>query len=110
MGKKSRITEYELCVICDRPAAHTHHTLSGSNRKKAEEYGLTVPLCPECHNMFSGFRPAGWSCDVHHCPKLERLMKIIGQLTREQQIMECAGVSRKAARKIFIEEFMGGYV
>lgn len=110
MGKISWITEYELCVICDRPANHSHHTLSGSDRKKADKYCLTVPLCPSCHDMFTGSRPLGWNCDVHGCKKLERLMKIIGQLSREQQIMEETGCTRDQARSRFREEFMESFI
>lgn len=38
------------CFLCGRRGAmHRHHALHGSRRKKAEEYGLTVYLCPICH-------------------------------------------------------------
>ena len=105
------ITEHEsLCVICDSPAIHTHHTLSGSDRKRADKYGLVVPLCGSCHNLFNGARPLGWKCDVHGCPKLERLMKIIGQLTREQQIMEEDGCNRAEARQRFTRDFMESFI
>ncbi len=60
--------------------------------------------------MFNGPRPLGWNCDVHHCPKIERLMKIIGQLSREEQIMEERGVSAKEARRMFRAEFMESFI
>lgn len=113
MGKKAqlKITEFEnVCLICDGLAEHSHHTLSGSDRKKADKYGLTIPLCPACHNMFKGGKPLGWRCDVHGCPKLERLTKIIGQLSREQQIMEETGCSRDEARIKFRQDFMKSYL
>lgn len=113
MGKetRSRITEFtNMCLICDGQAEHSHHTLSGSDRKKADKFGLTIPLCPTCHNMFKGGKPLGWRCDVHGCPKLERLTKIIGQLSREQQIMEETGCSAKDARNKFRMEFMKSYL
>ena len=28
---------------------HTHHCIFGSKRKKADEDGLIVKLCPSCH-------------------------------------------------------------
>lgn len=40
------------CFIChSRGALQTHHCLHGSRRKKADEYGLTVPLCVFCHRL-----------------------------------------------------------
>ncbi len=107
---QSNITDHDLCVICDAPAEHNHHTLSGSDRKRADKYGLIVPLCGDCHNLSKGGRPLGWRCDVHGCPKIERLMKIIGQLTREQQIMEEIGCDRKTARMRFMTEFMESFI
>lgn len=106
----SKITEYDLCIICDRPAEHIHHALSGSDRKKADKYGLVVPLCGSCHNLYKGDKPLGWRCDVHGCPKLERLMKIIGQLSREQQIMEEDKCDRHTAREKFRKEFMESFI
>ena len=106
MEKKSRITEYEeLCLICDKPAEHMHHTLSGSDRKKSDKYKLLIPLCGNCHNLYKGDKPLGWRCDVHGCSKLERLTKIIGQLSREEQIMEETKCTISEARKQFIQEF-----
>ena len=111
MGKTSWITKYDyLCVICDRPAEHTHHTLSGSDRKRADKYNLTIPLCSSCHNLYRGDKPLGWRCDVHGCNKLERLTKIIGQLSREQQIMEENHCSRDEARERFRKEFMESFI
>ena len=38
------------CFICGRSGAlHRHHCLHGIRRKKADQYDLTVYLCPECH-------------------------------------------------------------
>lgn len=110
MKPKSWITEYDLCVICNAPAEHSHHTLSGSDRKKADKYRLTIPLCSKCHNMFQGNKPLGWNCDVHHCNKLESLTKIIGQLSREQQIMEEQKCDRNTARSYFRKEFMESFL
>ena len=40
------------CYICHTPGTlHRHHCMHGSRRQKAEEYGLTVFLCPTCHRL-----------------------------------------------------------
>ena len=44
------------CFIChihesEGMALQTHHCHHGSRRKKADEYGLTVKLCPLCHRL-----------------------------------------------------------
>lgn len=41
----------EICFICARPATEEHHVLFGTaNRKLAEQDGLKVYLCHNCHN------------------------------------------------------------
>lgn len=45
-----RIHEGEFCLECGAIATDTHHCLFGSNREKAEYYGLTVRLCRRCHS------------------------------------------------------------
>ena len=53
--KRSVIDDSNYCFICYkyknvcRMASDTHHCLSGSNRKKCDEDGLTVRLCRSCH-------------------------------------------------------------
>ena len=44
-------TEKGSCYICHKSGfTHEHHIFHGTaNRKKAEELGLKVHLCPECH-------------------------------------------------------------
>ena len=89
------ITNYDdICIICGRKAEHQHHCISGvAGRRFAESASLVVPMCSGCHNMFSEDnvpktktgKAFGQSCDVHHCRKLEVLMKIIGQLAWEKQ-------------------------
>lgn len=42
--------EKGVCFVCglSRPT-EVHHMLHGCRRKKADQYGLTVNLCRECH-------------------------------------------------------------
>ena len=47
---KSKLKTDENCIICNSPYAEEHHCLHGTaNRKKADQYGLTVYLCHTCH-------------------------------------------------------------
>lgn len=50
---KSIITQAtDECYICRAQGPlETHHCHHGSRRKKADEYGLTVKLCPLCHRL-----------------------------------------------------------
>lgn len=52
-NKDERLTTADNCYLCGCADAHfeTHHCLSGSYRKLADKYGLTVKLCPECHRF-----------------------------------------------------------
>lgn len=53
---KSIIHDDELCYLCTlAPGTEVHHCIKGTaNRKKSEQYGLTVRLCPECHRGTKG--------------------------------------------------------
>ena len=49
---KSIMQRGRYCYQCGREnvALERHHVMNGNpNRKKAEQYGLWVYLCPECH-------------------------------------------------------------
>lgn len=70
----SSITEYtQYCLLCGVPTTDTHHCLSGSDRKHADEDGLVIPLCRVCHRF------------VHDNPKALVMSKIIGQLAYERE-------------------------
>lgn len=69
---KSKVTDYEACIICDRPKDHTHHLELGANRKKADQDGLTIPLCHECH---------AW---IHDQPRATKLGRMLAQAVYEQ--------------------------
>lgn len=39
------------CIICgSTDSVTTHHLLCGANRRAADRYGLTIPLCSRCHD------------------------------------------------------------
>ena len=73
------ITKYtDYCILCGRPTYITHHCIEGTaNRKKSDEWGLTIPLCPEHHNMSDN--------SVHLNPMMQAMGHIIGQLEFEKQ-------------------------
>ena len=37
------------CRLCGRPSTDTHHLMDGYNRRLAEEDGLVMRLCRNCH-------------------------------------------------------------
>lgn len=46
------MSERGVCYLCQkRTQTEYHHVFNGQpNRKRSEQYGLTVYLCPACHN------------------------------------------------------------
>lgn len=39
------------CYICGKECqTHEHHIFGGANRRASTEWGMTVFLCPYCHN------------------------------------------------------------
>lgn len=50
---KSIMQKEKMCWVCGTTIAlHEHHCIYGTaNRKKSEQYGLKVWLCPPHHNM-----------------------------------------------------------
>ena len=50
---KSIVTKYtDICILCGRPAECEHHLIFGRGlRNLAEQDGLKVPCCNNCHNM-----------------------------------------------------------
>lgn len=70
-------TEKGTCYLC-RHIGYTeaHHIFGGADRKKSEQYGLKVYLCPECHRN-------GTSA-AHRDPKTAELLHKEGQEAFEQ--------------------------
>lgn len=79
------------CYLCGKTATETHHLLSGTaNRKIADRYKLTIPLCADCHRK------------AHDDPKLNRLLKRYGQ---EKWMIATGGTVDE-----FIKEFGKNYI
>lgn len=58
--RKSIIHNGESCYLCGRGGVlETHHVVHGSGRRiLADQDGLTVKLCPQCHRNLHDF---GWN-------------------------------------------------
>jgi len=87
---KSVLQKENECFICGTTHnLHKHHVIYGTaNRKKSEQYGLTVKLCFPHHN--------GSSRGVHLDKALDEHLKKIAQLYFENHIGD---------RRMFIREF-----
>lgn len=83
------INDERRCYICGRTGAlQIHHTLHGCRRKKADEFGLTVYLCPDCHRR------------LHDHGEHDRDLQKIGQRYFES----------KYGHDLFMEEFGKNYL
>lgn len=75
MAKKSIIPgdRDDICFICQRyQPLDVHHCLHGSYRKAADEYGLTVHLCRDCHR------------ELHDKGTFDKELEEIAQITFER--------------------------
>ncbi|MFR4441207.1 MAG: hypothetical protein ACLT46_16115 [Hungatella sp.] len=91
--KKGIITEYnEYCLFCGRPVEAKHHLIGGPNRNKAEEDGLKIPCCNNCHNIGDVLTR------IHGNPMVEAMSKMMGQLAWEKHV---AGGKQKRSQEAF---------
>lgn len=76
---KSIICDYkDHCFLCgSHRDIEIHHIMGGANRKLSDRYGLTVPLCHECHNE----PPYG----AHFNPEVMNYLKRVGQEAFERE-------------------------
>ena len=102
----------DFCIFCGRPMTEIHHLIFGSERKKADEDGLFVPICSECHtfgHIETGFTIAS---RVHDNPRAEDLSKMLGQMAYEKNIYKAyydtINESREdIARAAFLKRYRG---
>lgn len=87
----------KICEICGKEAECVHHLVFGFGiRNLADQDGLTMDLCNDCHNM-GRYR-------IHDNPVSEKLSKMLGQTQWElDHIAE--GMTKEQARKGFIERY-----
>ncbi len=81
-GTKSIITDYkDICFFCGKPAECEHHLLFGNGtRKLAEEDGLKVPICNQCHTLDTV------TGRIHDNVMAEKLSKMLGQAVFESEV------------------------
>ena len=71
---RSIVQSKRECYVCKRDDTLTvHHIYAGSRRQRADKAGLTVLLCPLCHDRIQ-----------HHDTKADLLLKQIGQRAYER--------------------------
>ncbi len=104
MMKKGIITEYnDYCLFCGRPVEAKHHLIGGPNRKKAEEDGLKIPCCNNCHNIGDVLTR------IHGNPMAEMMSKMMGQLAWEKRAV-AGGKTEKEAREAFRRRYGISYL
>lgn len=47
--KSILVADTEHCIFCNSPYVECHHIFFAADRKIADKYGLTVPLCNKHH-------------------------------------------------------------
>lgn len=47
-------TDLSHCFVCGRPYPQIHHMMNKFDKKKAEKYGLILPLCVNHHTGAEG--------------------------------------------------------
>ena len=103
-NEKRKITEYnEYCLFCGRPVEAKHHLIGGPNRKKAEEDGLKIPCCNNCHNIGDVLTR------IHGNPIAEMMSKMMGQLAWEKRAV-AGGKTEKEAREAFRSRYRISYL
>ncbi len=78
----SIVTGYSsICFFCGKPAECEHHLLFGNGKRKlAEEDGLKVPACNQCHTLGTV------TGRIHDNPMAEKLSKMLGQAIFETEV------------------------
>lgn len=101
MKSKSIVIEEKynhICAFCGKYTQTTHHLIFGnfgSYREKADEDGLTIPVCDNCHTM------AAVREKIHDNPMAEKLSKMLGQIAWEKNEIEKEKITSEEARKKF---------
>lgn len=104
MKTKSILTKYEgNCAFCGRPCFSEHHLLFGRGiRSLAEEDGIKVPICEQCHTSNKVNER------IHDNPMAEKLSKMLGQLAFEKKKV-AEGMTEEDAREAFRKRYGRSY-
>lgn len=98
----SIVTEFtEYCTFCGRPTEAEHHLIFGHGlRELAEEDGLKLPACSECHIA------GELSKRIHDNSMAEKLSKMLGQLAFEKEYYKkLLGETNDPARDAFRKRY-----
>lgn len=93
------------CAFCGKPLLNIteHHLLFGSDRNKAEDDGIKLPVCDDCHTLNKV------SCRIHGNVMAEKLSKMLGQMAFEKE-MALKGCSREECRELFMRRYKKSFL
>lgn len=88
------------CAFCGKPLdiKTEHHLLFGQDRKKAEEDGLKLPICDNCHTQNPMIDR------IHDNRMAEKLSKMLGQMAFEKHCV-ALGATEEGAREQFRKRY-----
>lgn len=92
----------EICRMCGKPEECEHHLIFGNSlRRLADEDGLTMVMCNNCHNM--AIKPVD---RIHGNSTAEKLSKMLGQALWEREYIAnyCTEPQIKA-REAFMKRY-----
>lgn len=102
--RKSAVTEYtENCLFTGTPTTEYHHLLFGTDRKKADEDGLVIPVTRRAHTAASRVDER-----IHDNVIAEKLSKMFGQAIWERNYC-AAGHTVEEARTAFMKRYGKAY-
>lgn len=71
----------DICFTCGKPAECSHHLLFGNSiRRLADEDGIYLSMCNQCHNM-----AVDATSRIHGNVMAEKLSKMLGQALWERE-------------------------
>ena len=92
------ITNYaDYCNLCGKPTTDVHLVFGNAKRRLADQDGLTIPLCRNCHEQ------------MHRGKEMQVMSHIVGQLFYERN--KCAeGMTPDEAREDFRRRYSTSYL
>lgn len=93
------------CAFCGSPLSNNtqHHLVFGTARRNAEDDGLKLPVCDNCHTMNRN------SEKIHGNVMAEKLSKMLGQMAYEKHKV-AEGMSEADAREHFRRRYGKSYL
>lgn len=90
----------QICAFCGKPLNNRteHHLLFGKDRAYAEQDGIKLPVCDNCHTMGKGTER------IHGNIMAEKLSRMMGQLAYEKMKV-AEGCSLEEARESFRKRY-----